>query len=203
MSPGPKAADRWRFVTLGEGSVGKTALAIQFTRGTFVENHDRPIEDVWTKKLPIDGQDCTLEILDTRSSEKGIEVTRMGDAFILVYSVDSRAAFKRIRIIHQDVLRRSRHRPLFVIVGSKADRVDARKVSHEEGEHLAESLGCGYVETSAKTAFGVHELFVDLVRRLRRLPPASSGEKAEGFSGITRNRVKKDTEGMHRSCILM
>ena len=47
-----------------------------------------------------------------------------------------------------------------VLVGNKSDLEEERQVSAEEAEAVAEEFGAWYMETSAKTAEGVEELFM-------------------------------------------
>lgn len=61
-----------------------------------------------------------------------------------------------------------------MLVGNMCDRIHDREVSREEGEALAKSFGCGFLETSAKTTHNVEHLFTSLVRNLRRPQPTSS-----------------------------
>lgn len=77
------------------------------------------------------------------------------------------------------MLRIKRGRPIFMLVGNKADKGYEREVSKEEGASLARSFGCDFLETSAKTAQNVDKLFTDLVRLLRMTnreqdPPSKS-----------------------------
>ena len=66
------------------------------------------------------------------------------------------------------MLMQSKHyRPFFLLVANKIDKFYEREVSTEEGQELAEKLGCRYIETSAKTGISVQKVFFDLVRILR------------------------------------
>jgi GTPase KRas len=53
-------------------------------------------------------------------------------------------------------------------VGNKCDLESERQVSRQEGELLAGSFGCRFIETSAKSRFNVDNAFYDLVREIRR-----------------------------------
>ena len=86
-----------------------------------------------------------------------------------------------------------------MLVGNKCDRGTDRNVSMQEGQALARSLGCDFVEASAKNCINVEKAFYDVVRALRRqrqaamprqieyrgpMPPMQSGnEAAAGFGG--------------------
>ena len=92
---------------------------------------------------------------------------REGQGFILVYSIASRSTFERLEVFRQLMLRVKRNRPIFVLVGNKCDKTYEREVSREEGQALARSFGCDFLETSAKTSHNVERLFMNLVRSLR------------------------------------
>jgi GTPase KRas len=90
-----------------------------------------------------------------------------GQGFALVYSVASRSTFDRLELFRQVMLRAKRYPPIFILVGNKADKSWEREVSKEEGQDLAEKLGCDFIEASAKTGQCVNDLFINLVRKLR------------------------------------
>ncbi|KAJ7877365.1 P-loop containing nucleoside triphosphate hydrolase protein [Mycena olivaceomarginata] len=54
--------DSWRVSLLGDGGVGKTALATQFTLN---QTYDPTIEDAFRKHFLVDNKLCFLEVLDT------------------------------------------------------------------------------------------------------------------------------------------
>jgi len=163
--------DSWRVAVLGDGGVGKTALAVQFTLNCFVETYDPTIEDAYRKQLVVDNKMCFVEVIDTAGQEEYATLrdqwVREGQGFILVYSIASRATFERLEVFRQAMLKVKRHRPVFVLVGNKCDKQYEREVSREEGAAMARDFGCRFLETSAKTAQNVEKLFTDLVRLLR------------------------------------
>ena len=98
-----------------------------------------------------------------------------GQGFILVYSIASRATFERLDVFRQSMLRVKRQKPIFMLVGNKADKQLEREVTREEGMQLAKEFGCEFLETSAKTALNVERLFTNLVRNLRTTKLAEQG----------------------------
>ncbi|EJD55481.1 ras protein [Auricularia subglabra TFB-10046 SS5] len=172
--------DQWRIAVLGDGGVGKTALAVQFTMNCSL-TYDPTIEDAYRKQLLVDNKMCFVEVIDTAGQEEYSTLrdqwVREGQGFILVYSIASRSTFDRLETFRQNMLRIKRGRPIFMLVGNKADKGYEREVSKEEGASLARSFGCEFLETSAKTAQNVDRLFVDLVRLLRmtRAPDQAPG----------------------------
>ena len=55
--------------------------------------------------------------------------------------------------------------PIF-IVGNKIDLDKSREVSSEEGCNVAEKLGAGFIETSAKEQTNIYELFALLTSKI-------------------------------------
>jgi len=171
--------DSWRVAVLGDGGVGKTALAVQFTLNCFVETYDPTIEDAYRKQLVVDNRMCFVEVIDTAGQEEYATLrdqwVREGQGFILVYSIASRATFERLDVFRQSMLRVKRQKPIFMLVGNKADKQLEREVTREEGMQLAKEFGCEFLETSAKTALNVERLFTNLVRNLRSTKLADQG----------------------------
>jgi len=163
--------DQWRVTVLGDGGVGKTALAVQFTLNCFIETYDPTIEDAYRKQMIVDQKLCFIEVIDTAGQEEYSTLrdqwVREGQGFVLVYSIASRATFDRLEVFRQNMVRVKRTHPVFVLVGNKCDKTYEREVSREEGAALARQFGCEFLETSAKTAANVDRLFTDLVRTLR------------------------------------
>lgn len=134
-----------------------------------------------------------LEVIDTAGQEEYTALRdqwiRDGEGFVLVYSIDDRSSFTRIKRYHNQVRRVKepttlahdspfKHedtellpKPLscpVMLVGHNCDRVTEREISKEEGQALARDLGCEFVEASAKTCINVEKAFYDVARALRR-----------------------------------
>jgi len=192
--------DSWRVAVLGDGGVGKTALAVQFTLNCFVETYDPTIEDAYRKQLIVDNKMCFVEVIDTAGQEEYATLrdqwVREGQGFILVYSIASRSTFERLEVFRQSMFKVKRQRPIFMLVGNKCDKTYEREVSREEGIALARTFGCEFMETSARTAYNVELLFTNLVRALRqtkRLETAGSNGK----------QSDKPTKDKKQRCVAM
>ncbi|KAH9835785.1 ras protein [Rhodofomes roseus] len=200
--------DSWRVAVLGDGGVGKTALAVQFTLNCFVETYDPTIEDAYRRQLVVDKRMCFIEVIDTAGQEEYATLrdqwVREGQGFILVYSIASRATFDRLDVFRQAMLKVKRQKPVFMLVGNKCDKQYEREVSREEGATLARNFGCEFLETSAKTPTNVERLFVDLVRLLRQTKQAEQG--MQGQPRVRDDRVGSKPSGKGPGkikCIIM
>lgn len=120
-----------------------------------------------------------IDIIDLAGMNRSVTMQeysiRDGDAFLLVYSVCSRASFEAISKLHEQVLHFKRQisegliSPIpMVVVGNQMDRKMEREVSTEEGQALGSALGCGFMETSAKDGNRVEAAFLGVLEQLVR-----------------------------------
>ncbi|KAF7346874.1 Ras protein [Mycena venus] len=154
--------DQWTVAVLGDGGVGKTALAVQFTLNCFLnfpilaETYDPTIEDAYRKRYIVDNRMCFVEVIDTAGQEEYATLRdpwiQEGRGFILVYSIASWSTFNRLEVFRQSVRRAKRGAPILMLVGNKCDKAFEREVSKEEGAALVRQFGCEFTETSAKKA---------------------------------------------------
>lgn len=164
----------YSIAVMGPGSVGKSAMTLQYVQGLFVMDYDPTIEDAYRKNTAVDGQPCLLDILDTAGQEDYTALRstwmRERDGFILVFSVTEKATFDDLQqfydqmsVMHEDNM------PPIVLAGNKCDLPDERQVSTQEGQQLAEQYhAVAYVETSAKTGQNIDKAFSTLVKAMRK-----------------------------------
>ncbi|PHH70453.1 hypothetical protein CDD83_5433 [Cordyceps sp. RAO-2017] len=174
MASSTKFLREYKLVVVGGGGVGKSCLTIQLIQSHFVDEYDPTIEDSYRKQCVIDEEVALLDVLDTAGQEEYSamreQYMRTGEGFLLVYSISSRQSFEEITTFQQQILRvKDKDYFPMVVVGNKCDLGDdERKVSREEGEALAKSFGCKFIETSAKSRSNVDKAFYDIVREIRR-----------------------------------
>lgn len=120
-----------------------------------------------------DSETCLLDILDTAGQEEYSSMRdqyyRTGQGFLIVYSITSRSSFYEARDIRDQLLRvKDSDDVPMILVGNKIDLNHQREISFQEGKDLAESFGCAFIETSAKSRTNVEEAFFNLVREIPR-----------------------------------
>jgi small GTP-binding protein len=176
----------YRLVVVGAGGVGKSALTMQLMQNQFPLEHDPTIEDAYRKQAVIDGEVCTLHVLDTAGQESYSAVLRdqcirFGDGFLLVFAADSARSFDDALAYREEIRRvkNSRDVPM-VLVGNKCDLL--AKADMMLARCFADSLEMPYVETSAKRRARVDEAFHTLVREIRR---KGGAKKRTGRSGCS------------------
>jgi GTPase SAR1 family protein len=52
--------EKHTIVLLGGPAVGKSALTLRMITENFVKEYDPTIEDIYTKKITVDGRECVL-----------------------------------------------------------------------------------------------------------------------------------------------
>ncbi|KAH6996147.1 ras-like protein [Ilyonectria robusta] len=173
MASSTKFLREYKLVVVGGGGVGKSCLTIQLIQSHFVDEYDPTIEDSYRKQCVIDDEVALLDVLDTAGQEEYSamreQYMRTGEGFLLVYSITSRQSFEEITTFQQQILRvKDKDYFPMVVVGNKCDLENEREVTRQEGEALARSFGCKFIETSAKSRINVDKAFYDIVREIRR-----------------------------------
>jgi len=176
----------YKLVVVGGGGVGKSALTIQLIQNHFLDEYDPTIEDSYRKQVIIDEETCLLDILDTAGQEEYSamrdQYMRTGEGFLCVYSITSRSSFDEVSSFRDQILRvKDADAVPIIILGNKCDLESERQVTTAEGRELCKSVGCPFMETSAKTRVNVEESFFELVREIRRdREKQSSNDKKKG-----------------------
>ncbi|CAK7262442.1 RAS1 protein [Sporothrix epigloea] len=205
----------YKLVVVGGGGVGKSCLTIQLIQSHFVDEYDPTIEDSYRKQCVIDDEVALLDVLDTAGQEEYSamreQYMRTGEGFLLVYSITSRQSFEEITTFQQQILRvKDKDYFPMVVVGNKCDLESEREVTRQEGEALARSFGCKFIETSAKSRINVDKAFYDIVREIRRynreMQGYSTGSGTSNVGGPSNKIEMSDNDaeaGCCSKCILM
>lgn len=148
-------------------------MTIQLIQSHFVDEYDPTIEDSYRKQCVIDGEVALLDVLDTAGQEEYSamreQYTRTGEGFLLIYSITDRDSFKEIKSYQRQILRvKDKDYYPIILVGNKSDLIMERVVAKHEGEALARTFGCKFIETSAKMRVNVDDAFYEMVREIRR-----------------------------------
>ncbi|KAL4454681.1 hypothetical protein ABPG74_021886 [Tetrahymena malaccensis] len=159
-----------KFLLIGDSGVGKTCFLVNYCEGTFTSAHLSTIGiDYKLKYEDIDGKRVKLQIWDTAGQERFRTITQnyykgaMG--IILAYSVTDPNSFKNIADWMKQINERADPNVKKIIIATKIDMKDQRKVSTREGEELAERYGVKFFETSAKEGVNISEAFKCIARQ--------------------------------------
>ncbi|KAI6235016.1 Ras-related protein Ral-a [Aphelenchoides besseyi] len=181
---GGATAQVHKVIMVGSGGVGKSALTLQFMYDEFVEEYEPTKADSYRKRVVLDGEDCSVDILDTAGQEDYSAIRdnyyRSGEGFICVFSITDSESFDATNEFREQILRvkNSDTTLPFILVGNKSDLDNERAVSRAQAQQRADSWGVPYIETSAKTRTNVDSVFYDLMRDIKR-------RKGSAFGGNT------------------
>mmetsp|Transcript_21101 Transcript_21101/g.31061 ORF Transcript_21101/g.31061 Transcript_21101/m.31061 type:complete len:247 (-) Transcript_21101:1290-2030(-) len=205
----------FKIVLLGEGRVGKTSILLRYVENTYADGRESTLQASYLEKqITLSPSDDTnianaakLYIWDTAGQERfhalGPIYYRDADGAVLVYDITDLQSFDRVKMWTKELRRMvgEEDKISLIIVGNKIDLAKTkRSVNIEDARNYAESVGAMYLETSAKSGFGVEEVFFSVTKRMmerRRVDQSSSRHSLAnavgamgGGSGTTNDRQK-------------
>ena len=87
---------------------------------------------------------------------------RDASAAILVYDITKKGSFESLKRWHRELLESGSKDLAIVVAGNKEDLVESESVSPDEVNNWAKSIGAAFKKTSAKTSYGVEQVFREL-----------------------------------------
>jgi small GTP-binding protein len=167
-------------VLLGDMGAGKSSLVLRFVKGQFFDYQESTIGAAFlTQCVAVNDATVKFEIWDTAGQERYHSLAPMyyrgAAAAIIVYDISSQSSFARAKSWVKELQRQGNASLVMALAGNKADlSAEKREVEASEAEAYAEENGLFFVETSAKTAANVNDLFYEIARKLPRTAPPST-----------------------------
>ncbi|KAL2635311.1 hypothetical protein R1flu_006790 [Riccia fluitans] len=167
-----------KLVLLGDMGAGKSSLVLRFTKGQFFDYQESTIGAAFlTQTLAVNDTTIKFEIWDTAGQERYHSLAPMyyrgAAAAIIVYDITNPESFKRAKAWVQELQSQGSSSLVMALAGNKADLEEKRKIQPEDAQAYAEENGLFFMETSAKTAQNVNEIFYEIAKRLPKLQPTA------------------------------
>ena len=158
-----------KLVMLGNSGVGKTSIITRFSKSQFPEAVRATIyTDFIFKDVCIEGKTLRAQVWDTAGQERYRVVTsayyRDAAGVLLVYDITNYNSFAGVEVWVKELCEFTNLKALeLMLLGNKSDRTEERQVTAQQGHTLAQQYGCGFLETSAKTADNIETAFLTLL----------------------------------------
>ena len=172
MNCGPENPEilKYNLIFLGDQRVGKSCILNRFVNDTFSEEKKYEATmglDSGKKDVQIDNQNIRLLLYDATGQEKFRSLipmyTKDANIILLVYDVTSEESFIHLSDWLKDLTNIKKEDVIFAVVGNKRDLNDRIEISAEEGKKFAERQDFIFAEVSAKTGYGINNLFKEQI----------------------------------------
>jgi len=155
-------------VLYGGESVGKTSLLIQYLNGFFPCRTLPSITlDSRTKSIIHKDTPLNLKIWSTAGQERFNSSTSTcytkPQIGIVMYDMTDPESYKQTIYHLEELEKKGSSKSVYALVGNKIDRIDVKALNLEEVYKVAQEHGAYLRGVSARTGFGVNELFNDLI----------------------------------------
>ena len=157
-------------VLIGETSVGKTSIINRFIHNQFYQNFGPTMSGTCaTKEIYYEQYNKILkyEIWDTAGQERYRALTKMiykdASIVILVFDITRKDTFEEIRDFWiNQVKENSKEDIIISLVGNKEDNYEYEDIDNNNIELFVNQINCLYKKVSAKSGFGIENLFYDI-----------------------------------------
>jgi small GTP-binding protein len=155
-----------KVVMMGDGAVGKTSLVLRYTQNSFSPEYKQSLGASFAvKDLEVEDQSVKLVIWDVAGQPSFRQVRRHyysgAHGALLVFDVTNPLTFMTLHNWFAD-FRRVVPTGAVILVANKVDLTDERQVPSEAAHMLRDLWNVPYIETSAATAEGVQNAFLQL-----------------------------------------
>nr|KAF6472245.1 RAB31, member RAS oncogene family [Molossus molossus] len=183
---------------LGDTGVGKSSIVCRFVQDHFDHNISPTIgASFMTKTVPCGNELHKFLIWDTAGQERFHSLAPMyyrgSAAAVIVYDITKQDSFHTLKKWVKELKEHGPENIVMAIAGNKCDLSDIREVPLKDAKEYAESIGAIVVETSAKNAINIEELFQGITPCVFWSSPLHSGPQKAGSADGSARRRKRST----------
>lgn len=155
----------FKFILIGDSTVGKTCILTRFVDGWFKAESDPTIGVEFGSKVIKckSGVTVRLQVWDTAGQESFRSITRSyyrgAIGALLVYDITNAQSFESLPNWLKDSLEATNQNIGLVLVGNKNDLENQRQVNSNNAKQFAKDNNLLFLETSAKNGTNVEKIF--------------------------------------------
>ena len=161
----------FKLIIIGDSGIGKSCLLNRFSDDVYSDAYISTIGvDFKIRTIEIGAKVCKLQIWDTAGQERFRTITssyyRGAHGIVIVFDITNLESFTNCEMWLTEVQRYANDQASRILVGTKSDLADRRKISYADAQEFAAKNGMEYIETSAKTGTNVESAFLNLAKQL-------------------------------------
>jgi Ras-related protein Rab-1A len=161
----------FKLIIIGDTNTGKSCLLQRFADDLYINEFISTIGvDFKVKTITINDKMIKTQIWDTAGQDRFRSITnsyyRGAHGIIISYDITNKQSFVNIERWMRNVKDLVSDNAVKILIGTKSDLEEKRKVSKKELEDLANELDMKYIETSAKDNKNVDELFIIICKEI-------------------------------------
>lgn len=168
----------YKLVLLGESAVGKSSIVLRFVKSQFLEYQEATIGAAYLTQTLVVGDPPVVikfEIWDTAGQERYHSLAPMyyrgAHAAVVVYDITNAQSYRRAMAWVDELRERASGVKVIALAGNKCDLSQQRAVTEQEAKAYAQENGLLFMETSAKLATNVIEIFTAIAESLPHTEP--------------------------------
>ncbi|EAY10959.1 small GTP-binding protein, putative [Trichomonas vaginalis G3] len=184
----------FKFLLVGDQAVGKTSLVHRLCRNTYSDNSEETVGvEFMPYNLNIDKTQIKLQIWDTAGQEQYRSLAkayfRNAVGVVLFFAINDHLSFQHLETWLNDIRSLCHKNCRILLVGSKIDLIEERKITKDEIQKFVENFDLEYIETSAKENTNIKETFYKLAQEVLH-----SVQKGDIVLGNPSNSVQPTAE---------
>merc|ERR1712012_431793 len=190
---------------MGRVSCRKIFISSPIVKGQFHEFQESTIGAAFlTQTVCLDDTTVKFEIWDTAGQERYHSLAPMyyrgAQAAIVVYDITNPDTFERAKNWVKELQRQARSDIVIALAGNKSDLANRRMVEYDEASAYAEENSLLFMETSAKNANNVNEIFLEIARKLPRDADGAGAGGAGSDGGRRLTAGQNGAQEGNKSC---